>query len=261
MNFSLFTPDFIAILLWLAFGKLLIIGTFTLLIRIPPFKTQRVFQVELKTEQTWRELKGAWVVITDALILGLYTAMGWINLSVNSWPNIILTFGIFFVWVEIWFYTTHRLMHQSDWLWNAHKFHHLSEVNQPLTATSFSVAEKLVFYSLGWFALPMLLSWWVPISPYGIALYFTVYYVASCIAHSNTEFSYTMQRHLPWGLDRLPGSGTGHAIHHARYNVNFGLLTTVLDQLLGTYAADTMQVQASATNGNGLKQLKEVLSS
>lgn len=259
MNAELFTIDFVCVLLWLVAGKPLIIGLFTLLINVPPFKSRRVFQLDLSSGQTGRELKAAWVVITDAVVLALYAALGWIQLGTNTPINTLLTFGLFFVWVELWFYWTHRWMHQSRWLWPAHAAHHLSKINQPLTATSFSVIEKLIFYSLGWFLLPVLVSWWYPISPYGIALYFTVYYIASCIAHSNTEFSYTTQKHLPWGLDKLPGSGTGHAIHHARYNVNFGLLTTILDRLLGTYASDTVKVQAKAADGGGLTQLHEVL--
>jgi sterol desaturase/sphingolipid hydroxylase (fatty acid hydroxylase superfamily) len=30
-------------------------------------------------------------------------------------------------------------------------------------------------------------------------------------------------------MDKLMGSGTGHAIHHARCNVNFGLITSLMD--------------------------------
>ena len=64
---------------------------------------------------------------------------------------------------------------------------------------------------------------------------------------------------MPLGLDRLWGSGTGHAIHHARYDVNFGLITSVLDLVLGTYAPDTQKVQERVSSGQSLSSLQEVL--
>lgn len=259
MNLAIFSPELLIVLLWIGLGKLLIIALFTVLRDLPAYQCLRVYQVNIFPEQIAREIKSAWVVITDGLVLALLAGLGLIKLAPNSFSNIILTFVIFFIWVEIWFYWSHRWMHQSKLLWKVHEHHHLSVVNQPLTATSFSFLEKFVFYTLGWFSLPTLLSWYIPLSPYGIALYFTVYYVASAIAHSNTEFSYPIQKNLPLGMDKLTGSGTGHAIHHARYNVNFGLITSLMDQVFGTYASDTQKVQERVFFGQSLSSFEEVL--
>lgn len=259
MNLAIFSPELLIVLLWIGLGKLLIIALFTVLRDLPAYQCLRVYQVNISPEQIAREVKSAWVVITDGIVLALLAELGLIKLAPNSFSNIILTFVIFFIWVEIWFYWSHRWMHQSKLLWKVHEHHHLSVVNQPLTATSFSVLEKFVFYTLGWFSLPTLLSWYIPLSPYGIVLYFTVYYVASAIAHSNTEFSYPIQKNLPLGMDKLMGSGTGHAIHHARCNVNFGLITSLMDQVFGTYAPDTQKVQERVFSGQSLSSLQEVL--
>ena len=259
MKPEIFTPELLSVLLWISLGKLLVIGLFTILRSLPAYQKLRVYQINISSEQIAREIKAAWVVITDGIALALLACFDLIKFAPNSLSNILLTFVLFFVWVEIWFYWTHRWMHQSELLWKVHEHHHLSVVNQPLTATSFSFMEKFVFYTLGWFSLPTLLSWYIPLSPYGIAAYFTLYYIASAIAHSNTEFSYSIQKYMPLGLDKLWGSGTGHAIHHARYDVNFGLITSVLDRVLATYAPDTQKVQERVSSGQSLSSLQEVL--
>lgn len=259
MNFDNFTPELAALLLWLGLGKIAIIGAFTFFNQMSFFKKLQIFKIDIFQEQTSRELKAAWVVLTDTFILAVLVNCDLIRLEPSSLSNIATTFVVFFVWIEVWFYWTHRWMHQSPTLWKIHESHHLSEVNQPLTATSFSLVEKLFFYTFAWFLVPTILSWHISICPLGIAAYFTYYYISSAIAHANTEYSYSIQRYLPFGLDKLPGSSTGHALHHARYNVNFGLLTSVLDRVFGTYAKDTEEVQKRVSLGQSLTNLQDVL--
>ncbi len=260
MKPEIFTPELLCVLLWLACGKLLIIGLFTLLGNLPSYQGFRIFSIEVTNQQTLREFKAAWVVLTDAIILALLAGFGLIRFAPESLNTILITFLLFSVWIEVWFYWTHRWMHHSKIMWKIHKHHHLSIVNQPLTATSFSLIEKLVFYTCGWFSLPTLISWYIPISPYGIAAYFTYYYIASAIAHSNTEFLYLLQKHLPWGLNKFLASSTAHALHHARYSVNFGgPITSILDRAFDTYAKDTEKVQERASLGKSLTRRQEIL--
>ena len=259
MKLEIFTPIFLSVLLWLAFGKLLIIKLFTVLKDLPFYQLLRIFSIEVSKEQTVRELKATWVVLTDAIVLALLAEFGLIRFAPESLSTILLTFLVFFIWVEIWFYWSHRWLHQSNIIWRFHQHHHLSVINQPLTATSFSFMEKFVFYTCGWFLLPTLISWYIPISPCGIAAYFTCYYIASTIAHSNTEFSYFLQKRLPWGLDKLVPSSTSHALHHVRYQMNFGgPFTSVLDKACGTYVQNTEKIQSRVSLGKSLTSLEEV---
>ncbi len=184
MNLNLFTPEFIFVLLWLAFGKLPFVGILTTLQNWPSIHKLRVYDIEVSREQTIRELKSIWVVLTDAVVFTLLVCSGMLKLAPESISNILLTVVIFFVWVEIWFYWSHRWMHQNKFMWKFHEHHHLSALTQPLTSISFSFIEKFVFYTCGWFLLPTVLSWFIPISAYGIAAYFTCYYIASPSAHS-----------------------------------------------------------------------------
>lgn len=259
MKLEMFTPELISVLLWLAFGKLPIVGILMTIQNLPSIKKLRVYDIEVSREQTIRELKDSWVVLTDAVVLVILVCSGLLKLSTESLGNILLTFVVFFVWVEVWFYWTHRWMHQSEFMWKFHEHHHLSILTQPLTATSFSFVEKFVFYTCGWFLLPTLLSWYIPISAYGIAAYFACYYIASPIAHSNMEFLYPLFKYLPFGMSNLSSSATSHGIHHARCNVNFGLITSVLDCIFGTYASDTEKVKKRIFLGENLGSLQEVL--
>ncbi|MFB2771435.1 sterol desaturase family protein [Pelatocladus sp. BLCC-F211] len=255
----MFTSELLSVLLWLAFGKFLIVGILMLIKNLPSIQKLRVYDIEVPQEQTVRELKAAWVVLTDAMVLAILVWLGLIKLSPESFGNILLTFLVFFIWVEVWFYWTHRWMHQNDFMWKIHEHHHLSLINQPLTAISFSFIEKFVFYTCGWFLLPTLLSWYIPISAYGIAAYFTCYYIASPIAHSNMEFLYSLLKYLPFGMSNLSSSATSHGIHHARCDVNFGLITSVLDCIFGTYAQDTEKVKKRLYLGQNLTSLQEIL--
>lgn len=259
MKLDEFTPELIIVLLWLAFGKLPILGTLTLIKNWPSIQKLHVYDIAVSREQTIRELKSAWVVVTDAVFLAILVLFNLIRLSPESLSNILLTFVVFFVWVEVWFYWTHRWLHCSNRMWKIHKHHHLSIINQPLTSISFSFLEKFVFYTCGFFLLPALLSWYIPISAYGITAYFTCYYIASPIAHSNVEFLYSFLKYLPFGMSNLSSSATSHGIHHARCNVNFGLITSILDCAFGTYAKDTENVKKRLYIGQSLTSRQEVL--
>ena len=74
---------------------------------------------------------------------------------------LVLTFAVMFVWFEIWFYVTHRLMHTRA-LYFIHKQHHVAKVTDPLAALSFSLAERAILIT-GALGFAALLSRWHPI--------------------------------------------------------------------------------------------------
>jgi len=247
-----FSPTFVLILLWLAFGKLLSIGFFSLLARQPGLRARRVIAAEVGREQTRRELRSAWLVLTDPAVLALLVWMGWIRFAEETWAHAAFTAAVFFLWAEVWFYGTHRLMHKSDWLWAFHEKHHLSEVPQPLTATSFSLVEKLFFYTCGWLGFLAVLSWWAPVSLYGIAAFYSYYFITSPLAHSNLELQPAWVHDLPGGLGKILGTATGHAVHHGRHDLNYGFITSVLDRVFGTYWAGTEDALRQVAEGRAL---------
>ncbi len=237
---------------WLAFGKVIIGIVWTMLTQRPALLEHRIYRIEIPDGQRQREIKSSWHVISDAIVLVAVVGLGWINLASNTPINTLLTFAVFYCWVEAWYYAHHRLMHERDWLYKYHKSHHLSKVVTPLSSISMSWVEKCIFYTGGWLGFMTLISWVVPVTLHGIAAYYTFHFIISLHGHSNTE---------PSALGRLMtklnmGSATSHALHHSRMRVNYGFSCMLLDKLLGSYAEETPVLQENALKGNGATSLR-----
>lgn len=254
-----FTAEQWAILLWLASGKILTISAVTAFTRLPGANRHKIYQVEAAEGQTGWELRSAWVLLTDAVVLGVLLTLGLLRPAADTLATAALTFTALFVWAELWMYWAHRLMHRFNLLWKIHEQHHRSVVPQPLTATSFSLAEKLVVYTLGWLGFAAALSWVAPVSLYGIVAYYSFYFITSPLAHANVETTDADSLNARWGLGRILGTSTGHAMHHARCHGNFGFLTSLTDRMFGTYLPDTPAIQRRAWAGRGLASTDEKL--
>jgi sterol desaturase/sphingolipid hydroxylase (fatty acid hydroxylase superfamily) len=193
-----------------------------------------IVSTPVRPEQTATERRSIYLVLTDPVVLALLVSSGALRLAPDTWFNAALTFAVMFLWVDMWMYGNHWAMHRFAFLTRWHVHHHRSRVPQPSSALSFSFMEKLVCYTLGWLLAAAALSWWVPISLYGIAAFYAFYFSASSIAHSNFEF---FHRGADPTAFRVLGSATTHALHHVRPRCNLGFFTTLYDRLLGTAAS------------------------
>lgn len=246
------SPSFIALVLYLAFGKLIIGLLWTKVMNLNALRAHRVYQVELTSKQKRREMITSWHVFSDGLVLYLLAYFGLIQFAADSWQNITLTFVLFYAWVETWYYFTHFAMHKYRWLYKFHRDHHLSLVVSPLSSISMSNVEKWVFYTGGWLGFMSLMSWLLPISLYGIVAYYSYHFVISLHGHSNTEASMFNRVLARLGM----GSATSHAIHHARFNQNLSFSNMFWDKVMGTYAPDTLVMQEKAIAKNGTDSIK-----
>lgn len=223
------------LLIWLAFGKLpvvLLMGWFVSL----PFSLRRRFVTGLQPPigQRNREWRGVWLVSTDALLLLLIAAFGGIQLQRPSLENVVASIIAMTVWVDFWMYWTHRWMHRSRPLWAIHRHHHLSRLIEPSTALSFSLGEKMIFYTAGWIGGASVMSWFIPMSLAGITAYYTVYFFLSGLGHCNTV--YFRERWI------IPSPAV-HAMHHWNPSVNFGFYTTLYDRMFGTYSCPGVKLK------------------
>lgn len=249
---SLGTTQWIA-LLWLAFGKLLVISLFQWLRRRPPFVGRRVYAVEPRVGQTRFELRSAWLLLTDPIVLVLLVATGALRLAPSTLPASLATFATLFLWADFWLYWTHRAMHHQKWLWRIHAHHHRSRVPQPTSSISISIGEKLFFYTLGWLLPLAAWSYVAPVTFAGIIAFYSFYFVASSIAHSNVELA---SHPVRWPLKAL-GTATSHAMHHARVTGNYGFFSTMYDRVFGTYWSDSDANHDRAVSGVPLESLRE----
>lgn len=234
---------------------LVIAGGMTWLVTRTRFaQARRVYRLAYGRGQLQSELVSAVkVILLDALIIAAFLRLGGVELAPATLTSSLLTFALLFLWYEVWFYATHRLLHTRA-LYFLHAQHHTAKVAHPLTSLSFSIAERLIL-QLGAVGFVAVASALLPISAPGLFGYFLVNYALNVVGHSNVE----------WFPERYPRSGAGkllisvsfHAMHHARYQGHYGLFTQVLDRAFGTYFPDYPEVHARAARGEGMTSLGE----
>lgn len=239
------------LMLLVAFSNYLIVYLFSILVTRKGVK--RVYDIEVDKQQQEREVKNAlYTTPVHALILAAayFTRL---LFPVETAATILYTFLITFLWTEVWHYFSHRAMHTRLLLF-IHLEHHRSMTTGPWTAVSFSVLEKLIF-SLG-IVLPMaLLSHVLPVSLIGLCLYYLFYFVTNVIGHSNVEIrksGYTKT----W-MGKVINTPSYHAMHHARFVKNYGLITSVLDRVFNTMWKDYDEVHERVSTSRPLKNYRE----
>lgn len=213
---------------------------------------RRVYRVPFGKGQLQSELTAALFVLTynvatTALLLG----GGHIRAGEVGVLNTLVTFGVMFVFTEVWFYVSHRAMH-SRALYFIHAQHHTARVVSPFTSFSFSLAEQ-VLSSVPATLFIILLSRVMPLSVPGVMAFSLVNISGTLLAHLNVEL-------FPAGfartaLGRVFFSSTYHALHHARFQGHYGLFTRVMDRLFGTEFPDYAELQSAAARGQGLTDL------
>jgi hypothetical protein len=232
MKWQVFDLQTLMILAWITVGKLFTVPLVTLMARS---NVRPLFGGEIRPPQTRREFASAWLLLTDAVVLALLLAGGVLHAQPATPTNCVTTFGLMALWGEWWMYWTHRWMHHNKALWAWHRHHHLSRPPQALSSISFSVGEKLVFYTLGWLVFISIASWDVPVSLWGIAAYYTFYFFASPIAHSNSGAFGFLTEHAPSSVRSVIGTAETHGHHHLHLTCNYGFMTVALDRLFGTF--------------------------
>lgn len=217
-------------------------------------KVRRIYNVQVNQDQLREELSNSWLTSPlHSVLIGSAFYSGFLVSSPESTWRFLYTFIIVFVWTEIWHYWSHRAMHHKSLLW-IHREHHKSKVTNALSSVSFSFLEKLIF-SVGIITPMSLLSQTMPISFYGIVAYYLFYFVTNTIGHSNIEIR-TSGYTKTW-IGKIINTPTYHAMHHARYVKNYGLITSTLDRLFNTMWEDYDKVQSRAASGQPLDKLSE----
>ena len=167
----------------------------------------------------------------DAMVFVVLLKFGAFQSKALVPMNILYTFAFCYVFFEIWFYATHRLMHMKS-VWFTHKLHHKSVQTTLMTAQSTGLYEKTI-NDIGILLIPALLTQITPMNIEGIIGYHFVNFYINVLGHSNLELAPKFLRKYRWG--RIFTTPTYHSLHHLKGNCNFGLFTTVLDRLFGTF--------------------------
>ena len=245
---------YIVPLLFLAMANHLIVYSFILIYKSK--RVRRIYNLEATQEQLKEELNNSFLTSPlHAVLIGLASYIGLLKDHESTWINFAYTFVIVFVWTEIWHYFSHRAMHNRSLLF-IHRLHHESKITNPLSSISFSFLEKFIF-SVGIIVPVAALSHFIPISFYGIYGYYLFYFITNVLGHSNIEIR--KPGYAQTWIGKIFNTPTYHAMHHARYVKNYGLITSTLDRLFNTMWEDYDKVQSRAASSQPLEKLSERL--
>jgi sterol desaturase/sphingolipid hydroxylase (fatty acid hydroxylase superfamily) len=219
---------------------------------------RKIFAIEETEEQRQREIRNSWLTTPiHAVLYYAFLSSGVLRAGPESTTLAVASFVLTFLWTEVWHYFSHIAMHWRP-LHFIHREHHLSAVTAPWTSVSFSFLEKFIF-SLGILGFLALVSRLHFLSAFGIFAYYVLYFYTNTLGHANFEFR--KPGYYRRFMGKVFNSPSYHALHHARYVKNYGLLTPWLDWMFGTAWEDVAEVQTMAAEGTPLTRLNQKLQS
>jgi sterol desaturase/sphingolipid hydroxylase (fatty acid hydroxylase superfamily) len=150
------------------------------------------------------------------------------DFAAHPWWWAVAGFAAMVVLHDIYFYTTHRLMHLPPLFKAVHAGHHRSLTPTPWSILSFQPLETISQF--GFFALVI---FFVPLHPATLLAYLLFDGIVNAAGHCGHEFvAPASQEH--WVL-KYVNAVTHHDLHHSRFRYNFGQYFNILDRLFGTF--------------------------
>ncbi|MCX7337786.1 MAG: sterol desaturase family protein [Alphaproteobacteria bacterium] len=211
--------------------------------RILGFQSPVIFEIPIKWKQIKEEFSCYPIKIAVNIILG-FCLLPFIHYdpAYNLSARVILEFVGLVVLMDTWFFWIHLLMHKSKFLYKwAHHQHHKSIVMSGLSSLSLSMLEDIILLG-GWLGLFVAFDSLFGLSFIGCIAALTFMFICNAAAHINLELN--IMTNNPDLIDKthisrsLITSCTAHALHHARFNENYGFYFTCWDRLMGTLSKD-----------------------
>jgi lathosterol oxidase len=188
---------------------------------------RKIYDLPISKKQISRELKNSVHAPIHAVIFAVFLYLGFFKNT--SLPSFFFSAAATTIWAEVWHYGSHRAFHLKALHW-IHLEHHKSHLNSPLTAVSFSFAEKLVF-NIGLLGPLAVVDGFFALNAFGIAAWYIGYLIINSFSHANFELK---SKDYNRGMGKVISSTTYHSLHHSRYTGNYGLGTRILDRLFKT---------------------------
>lgn len=190
----------------------------------------------------------------EVVMLFAVMASGMIKYHSFTWSRFFLSFGFCYLFFELWFYASHRLIHTAKYRF-IHKTHHVSVITNPLSALTLSLSEKTL-NDFGLLVIPCLLTHFFPFVFEGIIAYHLYNFYMNVLGHSNIELMPKWFARSPFG--KVFVTSTYHSIHHLKGHCNYGLFLTFCDRAFNTYDPHYLKHYDQVRGSQGLTR-KEVL--
>ena len=158
----------------------------------------------------------------------------------TNWYWLPIEIGLYSIILDFWFYWYHRIMHQSDTLWQWHRTHHLTKHPNPLL-TLFADGEQEFFDMLG---IPFMS--WCTMKLIGFPMGFYEWWICSqyvvfteLAGHSGLRILASPPSTLSWLLTMFDCNLVveDHDLHHRygwKQSSNYGKQTCLWDKVFGT---------------------------
>jgi Delta7-sterol 5-desaturase len=218
------------------------------------FPTKRIFAVPLaKGQYRFESIGNVVFVAVTTFTFTLALRADLVRIGPSSLARDAATFFALVFSFQAFYWMLHRAMHTRVLLF-VHRWHHRSRVTTPLSGQSVSFGEALG-WMLGYVGVPMLLSRVVPIGFTGWMAYMAFNVLGNIVGHANVELTAKSTATRTAALFANPF--VYHALHHARWTVNFSFQAAMMDRIFGTEAADWPELYERVSNGHALRSLHE----
>ncbi|MGF1635733.1 MAG: sterol desaturase family protein [Cyclobacteriaceae bacterium] len=201
------------------------------------FSRRFLHRKSIETKQIRLEIK--WSLISAALFsfAGSGMLLAWqkgysliyTDLHAYAWWWLPLSFALYMLIHETYYYWLHRWMHQPKVYKAIHKVHHESIYTNSFTSFSFHPVESVLQAAI----IP-LLTFIVPIHWILLLILLLLMTISAIVNHAGVEV-YPDNKIIHKNLI----GATHHDLHHKQFRFNFGLYFTFWDRWMKTESPDT----------------------
>jgi sterol desaturase/sphingolipid hydroxylase (fatty acid hydroxylase superfamily) len=197
--------------------------------RCQPFKTHAPSGTGFNFAKR-REVREAVAALITAAATSAFVVVGQIKFGAgriytdvadHGWAWFLLSFVLYFLWIDLWAYLGHRALHMRPLYRRFHKLHHAYKFPTAFTALAVHPVDMAILQGgiyVGLYVMPL------HIGVIGLLLLYIHYF--NVVDHSGVY----AETWLPWQPSTLY-----HDDHHQYFHINFGQSLTLWDRMFGTF--------------------------
>lgn len=153
------------------------------------------------------------------------------HISDRGWVYYFALFPVMFIMHDLYFYVSHRIMHNKRIFKYVHLVHHHSTNPSPWAAYAFHPLEAVVEVEI-----TVIFYFTIPIHISHLLIFFLFSIIYNIYGHLGYEL-YPNGFNKTW-IGKYVNTSTNHNQHHQYFKGNYGLYTLIWDRVFGTIRSD-----------------------